>query len=53
MTTTILELNQLIEELKARYVKLEKLTERVYWTDLKLHDAVSVFKHDEDFLPLL
>lgn len=49
MTTTILELNQLIEELKERYAKLEKLTERVYWTDLKLHDAVSVFKNYDDF----
>ena len=49
MKTTILELNQRIEDAKARYVKLEKLTERVYWTDLKLHDAVAVFKHDEDF----
>lgn len=49
MKTTILELNQRIEDAKARYAKLEKLTERVYWTDLKLHDAVAVFKHDEDF----
>lgn len=49
MKTTILELNQRIEDAKARYAKLEKLTERVYWTDLKLHDAVAVFKHDENF----
>lgn len=49
MKTKILELNQRIEDAKVRYAKLEKLTERVYWTDLKLHDAVSVFKHDEDF----
>lgn len=49
METTILELNQRIEDAKARYAKLEKLTERVYWTDLKLHNAVDVFKHDEDF----
>lgn len=49
MKTTILELNQRIEDAKARYAKLEKLTERVYWTDLKLHDAVSVFKNYDDF----
>ena len=49
MKTTILELNQRIEELKERYAKLEKLTERVYWTDLKLHDAIDVFKNGNDF----
>lgn len=49
MKTTILELNQRIEDLKARYAKLEKLTERVYWTDLKLHDAIDVFKNGNDF----
>lgn len=49
METTILELNQRIEDLKARYAKLEKLTERVYWTDLKLHEAVDVFKDGNDF----
>lgn len=49
MKTTILELNQRIEDAKARYAKLEKLTKRVYWTDLKLHEAVDVFKNSEDF----
>ena len=49
MKTTILELNQRIEDAKERYSKLEKLTERVYWTNLKLHDAVDVFKNGEDF----
>lgn len=49
MKTTILELNQRIEDAKARYAKLEKLTERVYWTDLKLHDAVGIFSNSDDF----
>lgn len=49
MKTTILELNTRIEQAKERYAKLEKLTERVYWTDLKLHEAVDVFKNSEDF----
>lgn len=49
METTILELNQRIEDAKARYAKLEKLTERVYWTDLKLYKASSVFKNGDDF----
>lgn len=49
MKTTILELNQRIEDAKARYAKLQKLTERVYWTDLKLHEAVDVFKNGNDF----
>lgn len=49
MKTTILELNQRIEDAKARYATLEKLTERVYWTDLKLYKASSVFKNGDDF----
>ena len=49
MKTTILELNQRIEDAKARYAKLEKLSERVYWTDLKLYKASSVFKDGDDF----
>lgn len=49
MKTTILELNQRIEDAKARYAKLEKLSERVCWTDLKLYEASSVFKNGNDF----
>lgn len=49
MKTTILELNTRIEQAKERYAKLEKLTERVYWTDLKLHDAIGVFNNSDDF----
>lgn len=49
MGTTILSLNQRIKDLKERYVKLEKLVKRVYWTDLKLYEASGIFRNYEDF----